>query len=230
MLVEAQQIVLWALERLIVGNKPGMELVGQASNCAEAVLLVSKTQPDIVLLDLNVDEGRGADIVATLARSQISRVIIYTAERDLHNADRAVLSGARGLVRKEESTDTLLHAIEKVHTGELWLDRETTSRIFTEFTRSADQAPVDSVAAMIASLTRKERTIVRAFARNPGSPNKQMSEILFISEHTLRNHLTSIFSKLEVANRWGLSEFIRLHLHRIGLDPAVKSPRSPERT
>jgi len=227
LLVDAQHIVLWALERLIEGRKPKMEVVGRASNCAEAALLANQTQPDIVLLDLNLDDGRGVDIVASIAGKQSTRVVIYSAQRDLSAADRAVLSGARGLVRKEESTDTLLLAIEKVHAGELWLDRETTSRIFTEFTRPAGAAPVDSTDDMIVSLTRKERAIVNAFARNPGRPNKQISETLFISEHTLRNHLTSIYSKLNVTNRWGLSEFVRLNGHRLGPEVAIKKPQSP---
>lgn len=199
-----------------------MEVVCKAINCAEATLRASQTLPDIVLLDLNVDGGRGVDIVASMAGLRSTRVVIYSAQRDFGTADRAVLNGARGLVRKEESTDTLLLAIEKVHAGELWLDHETTSRIFTEFTRPAVPAPVDSVNNLIGSLTRKERAIVCVLARNPGKPNRQISDKLFISEHTLRNHLTSIYSKLDVINRWGLGEFVRLNRHRFDSDIAVK--------
>lgn len=192
-----------------------MEVVGKAINCDEAALLVSQTQPDIVLLDVNVDDGRAGDLVATMARSRSTRVVIYASERELHTADLAVLSGARGLVRKEESTDTLFRAIEKVHAGELWLDRQTTGRIFSEFTGPVAQVQVDSAKVMIASLTRKELAIVSAFARDPGCSNKNISERLFISEHTTRNHLTSIFSKLGVEDRCGMCNFVRLNVHQL---------------
>lgn len=209
MLVETQQVVLWALERLIEAEKPRMEVVAKASNGTDAARLASEFQPDVVLLDLRVDGGNGADLVASLAGAKHTRVIIYTAERDLATVDRAILNGARGLVRKEESTANLLSAISKVHAGQLWLDREITSRIFTEFTRPAGLATVDPAAARIASLTPKELAIVRALSKKLGCSNSELSAALFISEHTLRNHLTSIFAKLDVANRCGLCEFVR---------------------
>jgi DNA-binding NarL/FixJ family response regulator len=200
MLVDTQPIVMWAIERLIDAEKPRMEVVAKASNGAEAALLASQLRPDIVLLDLRVDDGQGADAVASMACGQHTRVVIYTAERDLATVDRAIRNGARGLVRKEDSTDNLLSAISKVHAGELWLNREITSRIFTEFTRPAGPVPIDPAAALIANLTPKELSILRAVAKNQGCANGKISKLLFISEHTMRNHLTSIFSKLNVEN------------------------------
>jgi DNA-binding NarL/FixJ family response regulator len=215
MLVETQPIVMWAIERLIEAEKPRMEVVAKASNGVEAAMLASQTRPDIVLLDLRVDDGKGADLVASIARGQHTRVVIYTEERDLAAVDRAILSGARGLVLKDDTTDTLLSAISKVHAGELWLNREITSRIFAEFTRPAGPVPLSPVAALIADLTPKELAVVRAIAKTPGCTNGKISAILFISEHTLRNHLTSIFAKLDVANRCGLCEFVRINNHQL---------------
>ena len=215
MLVDTQPIVIWAIERLIEAEKPRMEVVAKASNGAEAALLASLMRPDILLLDLRVDDGKGADAVASLACGQHTRVVIYTAERDLATVDRAIRNGARGMVRKEDSTDNLLSAISKVHAGELWLNREITSRIFTEFTRPTGPVPIDPAAALIASLTPKELVIVRAIAKNLGCTNSTLSKVLFISEHTLRNHLTSIFAKLDVANRCGLCDFVRINDHRL---------------
>ena len=215
MLVETQPIVMWAIERLIEAEKPRMEVVAKASNGVEAAMLASQTRPDIVLLDLRVDDGKGADLVASIARGQHTRVVIYTEERDLAAVDRAILSGARGLVLKDDTTDTLLSAISKVHAGELWLNREITSRIFAEFTRPTGPVPVEPAAALIASLTPKELTIVRAVAKNLGCTNNALSKALFISEHTVRNHLTSIFAKVDVTNRCGLCDFVRVNNHRL---------------
>ena len=213
MLVDTQPIVIWAIERLIDAEKPRMEVVAKASNDTEAALLASQMRPDIVLLDLRVDDGEGADLVASIASDQRIRIVIYTEERDQATIDRAILNGARGLVRREETTDTLLRAISKVHAGQLWLNREITSRIFAKFTRPAGPVPVDPAAALIASLTPKELAVATAFANNPGCQNRHLSESLFISEHTVRNHLTSIFSKLNVANRYGLFDFVRVNNH-----------------
>lgn len=215
MLVETQPVVMWAIERLIEAEKPRMEVVAKASKGAEAALLASQMRPDIVLLDLRVDDGKGADVVASMARIQHTRVVIYTEERDQANLDRAILNGARGLVGRNEAPDTLLSAISKVHAGQLWLNREITSRIFAEFTRPTDPVPVEPAAALIASLTPKELTVVRAVAKNLGCTNNALSKALFISEHTVRNHLTSIFAKVDVTNRCGLCDFVRVNNHRL---------------
>lgn len=227
MLVDRHQIVLWGLEKLIDAEKPTMEVVGKADNCVDARRLVSETQPDILLLDPNTDAGQGADIVSHLVQGGHTRVVIFTGVHDMGAAEHAVLNGARGVVRKEDSTGTLLNAIRKVHVGELWLDRETTGRIFSKFAKAGGNAPVDLTAAMIDGLTHKEHAVLCTFANFPGAANKKIAETLFISDHTLRNHLTSIFAKLDITNRCGLCEFVRLHRSKIGSDLRGSLPVSP---
>jgi DNA-binding NarL/FixJ family response regulator len=82
----------------------------------------------------------------------------------------------------------------------------------------AGQKPTDLLAKKITALTRKERVIVNAFANESGASNKKIAQKLCISEQTLRNHLTSIFSKLEIKNRVDLFMFAKLHYHLIS-DP-----------
>jgi DNA-binding NarL/FixJ family response regulator len=211
MLVDGQQIVLCGLEKLIDAERPLMEVVGKADNAADARQLARKLQPDILLLDLHLGGGKGADLVSHFVKDGHTRVVILTGERDLGTVDRAVFNGARGLVRKEDPATTLLNAILKIHQGELWLDRSTTSRIFIEFARAGGKAPADLTIAKIGTLTRKERAIVGAFANMPGAQNKKIAEVLFMSEHTLRNHLTSIFRKLQIESRFDLFTFANLH-------------------
>lgn len=230
MLVDDQQIVLWGLENLINAERPTMEVVSKADNGNDAKRLARETQPDILLLDLNLGGGKGADLVPYFVKGGHTRVVIFTGVRDLGTVDRAVFNGARGLVRKEDSTRTLLNAIQKVHLGELWLDRSTTSRIFFEFARAGGKAPTDSAAKKIESLTRKERTVVSAFAKLPGAQNKKIAEQLCISDHTLRNHLTSIFAKLGIMSRFDLFAFSKLHHSRLGIELAgsLGESSSPE--
>ena len=102
-------------------------------------------------------------------------------------------------------------AIAKVHAGQIWLDRAATSRIFVEFSRESAAQAADPERAKISTLTDRERAIVTIAANNAGANAKAMAEILHISEHTLRNHLTSIYDKLGVANRLELFAFSHKH-------------------
>ncbi|MGE0560098.1 MAG: response regulator transcription factor, partial [Burkholderiales bacterium] len=106
-----------------------------------------------------------------------------------------------------------LTAISKVHDGQVWLDRAATGRIFVEFSRENAGQATDPERMKIATLTVREREIVAITAGNAGATAKTIARILFISEHTLRNHLTSIYNKLGVANRLELFAYA----HKYGL-------------
>lgn len=221
MLVDEQPIVLWGVEKLIESEKPRMQLIGKADNGSDARRLARELQPDILLLDLNLGGGKGAELVPAIVKDGRTRVVIYTSQRDLGTIDRAVFSGARGLVCKEAAPQVLLNAIHKVHEGELWLDRRTTSRIFYEFARAGGRAPVDLAVQKLESLTRKEHRVVAVFATMPGAQNKQIAEVLCMSEHTLRNHLTSIFGKLQIKHRFDLFTFANSHRNRLDVSSVL---------
>src|SRR5690348_16115928 len=162
LLVNSHQIVLWGLEKLINHESPGMEVVGKATNGPDAIQLAREKKPDVVLLDLYLGREKGIDLIPDLLKEQRSHIIIFTEIHDQAAVDRAVFNGARGVIYKEEPTQNILKAIEKIHAGELWLDRGTTGRIFTNFLRTG-QKPEDSITKKIAALTRKERLIINAF-------------------------------------------------------------------
>ena len=228
MLVDGQPIVLLGLETLIDGERPTMEVVGKTVNSDEARRMARELQPDIILLGLRLDGGDGTQLIRDFVKHVHARVLIFTGIRDHAKEDRAVINGAHGLVRKEESNQTLLTAIQKVHAGELWLDRGTTSRIFSEFVNGAGSTPVDSAQTIIESLTRKERKIIAAFASMPGAKNKKVAETLFISDHTLRNNLTAIFAKLKISSRCGLCEFAKLYGSQLESDATGSASIAPE--
>lgn len=211
MLVDDHQTVLWGLEKLINGESPKMEVVGKATNCADALRLAKESHPDVILLDLDLGDESGLDIIPALLKNGRARVLILTGGRDLEVTDRAVLNGARGIVRKEEPAEILLRAIEKIHSGELWLDRDATGRIFVELSRTGDKAPPDPDATRITTLTPKEREVTAAIVKQAGTGNREIAKILHMSESTLRNHLTSIYAKLEVKNRFELFMYATRH-------------------
>jgi len=214
MLVDDHQTMLWGLSKLIDGEKPKMEVVGTARTCEEALAKIDQLVPDVILLDLDLDGKNAIDILPALLSNLVSRVLILTGERKQATLDIAVLRGARGVLRKDASAEQVLKAIEKTHQGELWLDRETLGRVFGELMTPVGAQKLDSEAEKKATLTAKEQKIIHTIVEGSGASNKALSQRLYISEHTLCNHLTSIYHKLGVSNR--LELYVYAIKHQLG--------------
>lgn len=210
MLVDDHRSVLWGLEKLINNEKPRMQVVAKATSRASALELAAQTSPDVIVLDLDLGGENGSEIIPELVDNRRTRVLILTGMRDAKLREASVLLGACGLVDKEAPAETLLKAIEKVHGGELWLDRTTTGSIFVKLSTPKVEK-VDPEADKIASLTAREREIVEQIGSEPGSDNRALAEKLGMGEHTLRNHLSRIYDKLGVANRLGLYVYAQRH-------------------
>jgi two-component system nitrate/nitrite response regulator NarL len=214
MIVDDHPTMLWGLEKLISGEQPRMEVVGTACNAEEAVLHIRNVVPDVVLLDLDLNGQNGLDLLPALLANPATRVLILTGERQQSVLDQAVQLGARGILQKNASANQVLKAIEKTHEGEMWLDRGTLGRVFSEYRETTTPERADPEAAMRASLTARERKIVRMIVEGQGASNNELAERLFISPHTLRNHLTSIYSKLNLGNR--LELYVYAVKHQMG--------------
>jgi two-component system, NarL family, nitrate/nitrite response regulator NarL len=196
--------------RMIIEREPLMRVVGEASDGAEAIRLVFATQPNIILLDLDLGDESGLDLMPKLlGAAPNARVILLTGLRDPEVHRRGVLLGAMGVVLKEKSIDTVIRAVEKVHAGEVWLDRTMLASILNTRAVAVGAREQQSVAARIATLTEREREVIKLLGR--GFRNKRIAEELIISEATVRHHLTSIFAKLGVADRFELVIFAYRH-------------------
>ncbi len=211
LLIDDHRSILWGLERLIESGKPAMQVVGTATNCADALKLIDEAAPNLILLDIGLGNENGVNEIPNLLARSHAKILVLTGLRDESLHDKAVLAGASGVVEKEAPAETILAAIEKVHEGQLWLDRVATGRIFLEFARENAAQSVDPERVKIASLTDREREIVSIAATHAGFNAKAIAEMLYISEHTLRNHLTSIYDKLQVANRLELFAYVHKH-------------------
>lgn len=198
--------------RLIIENRPGLKVVGEAGAKDEALSVVHRELPDIVLLDLDLKDDSGLDLLPEMKTLQKPpRVLILTGVRDLEVHQQCIRLGARGLVQKECASETLVKAIEKVHAGEIWFDRNMMSSVLNEVLNQKNGKRDDPEAMKLASLTEREREVIGLVCQ--GLKNKQIAERLFISDTTVRHHLTSIFSKLDVSDRLELV----IYSYRLGL-------------
>ena len=210
MLIDDHQSFLWGMVKLIESDSPNMTVMGTASDIAEALAILEREQPDVILLDIDLNGVNSLDSMPLLRQATTAMVLILTGMRDADTHERAVMAGARGVVQKEVSAEMILKAIRKVHEGEIWLDRATTARVFSKLLDHSNNQ-VSPEATKIASLTSREREIIDVMIRQGRSTNKQIAVHLNMSEHTLRNHLSSIYSKLEVENRLELVMYAVKH-------------------
>jgi len=213
LLVDDHQSFLWGMIKLIESDSPNMQVIGTASDIAEALAILEREQPDLILLDIDLNGVNSLDSMPLLRNATSAMVLILTGVRDAETHERAVLAGARGVLQKEASAEMILKAIRKVHEGEIWLDRLTTGRVFSKLLDHSNNQ-VSPEAIKIRSLTSRERAIIDVMIKQGHSTNKQIAAHLNMSEHTLRNHLSSIYSKLEVENRLELVMYAVKH--RIG--------------
>jgi DNA-binding NarL/FixJ family response regulator len=212
----APPLVGWGLERL-VQSAPRLELLGSAASLEQALPRLSQLADCVLLLDFDDGQPMGA-LEQLQQQSPAAKLLLITQCTDAQLLDAAVLrGGARGVVRKHDPVGLLLKAIEKVHEGELWIDRGATGRIFMQLARQKAKSR-DPEESRIATLTLRERQAIAALSSDAAAPAKVIAGRLCISEHTLRNHLTSIYSKLGLTNRLDLYAYATRH----GLDSLNK--------
>lgn len=211
LLVDDHHTMLWGLERLVGSERTGMKVVATASNREEALAQAALHGPDVILLDIDLNGECSLDFLPALLVSGVSRALVFTGVRDQATLDRAILAGARGVLRKDAPAEIVLRAIEKVHLGEMWVSQDMMGRIFGELTRARAPVKRDPHLEKLDSLTAKEHKIVDAIVAGSGVTNKALAESLFISEHTLRNYLVTIYKKLGVTNRLELYVYASKH-------------------
>ena len=210
-LIDDHRSVIWGLEKLIDSQKPKMQVVGKFTSFAEASLHLEKLRIDIILLDLDLGSEQGIEIIPKLVHLKNSKIIVLTGSRDASLHDKAVIAGAKGVLEKENPAETILTAIERVHEGHLWIDQARMGRIIFELSRNKSLNDNDPEQKKIKSLTSKERQVVRAMTSRAGATGSDVAKQMHISESTLRNHLSSIYTKLGLTNRLELWEYASKH-------------------
>jgi two-component system nitrate/nitrite response regulator NarL len=215
-LLDDQPLFLWGVEKLINSRKPSMEVVGMATTIGEAMRLLDTTPADVILSEISVSGEDTISAIPKLTARPSVIILMLTAERNKLSLDNAVLAGARGVIPKNIAPESLLKAIEKSQSGEFWLDRAATARLVLGLSRKLAGDGGNSEVHRIQNLTPREYEIFAEFGANPRNTTKRVAQRLHISEHTLRNHVTSIYNKLGISSR--------VELFTIARDHAVAKP------
>jgi two-component system nitrate/nitrite response regulator NarL len=199
--------------RLILDRHPGLKVVGEAGEANEGLEIVTSQKPDIILLNLDPFSSIGLEIIRKLSKaSSCSRVILLARPDETQVLINAVQEGVLGIVMKTQTPEILIKAIQKVHAGEVWIERSMIANLLFGLTNAQRLITQDPQTESIAQLSPRERQVIQQIGQ--GLKNYQIAKQLSLSETTVRHHLTSIYGKLGVSDRLELLVFA----HRNGLD------------
>lgn len=202
LLVDDQSLFREGL-RILLSVQPDFEVVGEAPNGAEALRLVGDLQPDVVLMDLQMPVLDGVTATRRLHESFPNvRVIVLTTFDDDERVFDGLRAGAVGYLLKDVQSDKLSEAIRAAARGETFLQPSVAAKVVAEFTRlSAPSLPkaAPATSTLVEPLSERELEILRLVCN--GASNKEIASDLYITEGTVKNHLTNILGKLGVRDR-----------------------------
>jgi two-component system nitrate/nitrite response regulator NarL len=192
LLVDDHPMIGAALDMLLRGSS--YELLGRARSVAEAIREIARVKPDLLLLDVNLPDGTGLDVLRRIARSRARpRVILLTAGMDESQLLAAADLNPEGMVLKTSDPGLLTECMDAVVAGDKWIDPEIAERTRQAEARAASAPP----------LTRRERELIELVRQ--GLRNRDIAAELGVTEGTVKVYLHSIFDKLHVENRTELA-------------------------
>jgi DNA-binding NarL/FixJ family response regulator len=186
--------------RLVLSGEPGIQVVGEASDGIEALDLVARTRPDVVLIDVRMPRMDGLEASRRLVREHPdSKVIVLTTfDEDAHVA-AALRAGVSGFLLKVAPPEHLVEAVRAVAAGGGLLDPSITLRVIASFAGQPDPARTVRRAAELESLTGRETEVLKLLAQ--GLTNTQIAARLYLGEATVKTHLSRVLMKLNLTTR-----------------------------
>jgi len=195
-LVADDQSMVRAGFRMLLTGEQDIEVVAEASNGREAVAMAERFNPAVVLMDIRMPEIDGLEATRRiLAANQAARILILTTFGLDEYVYEALRAGASGFVLKDDPAEQLISAVRTVAAGNALLSPAITKRVIRQFTRIARPAPPKE----LGELTEREREILRLIAT--GLSNAEIGRELYISETTVKTHVTHILQKLGLRDR-----------------------------
>jgi DNA-binding NarL/FixJ family response regulator len=211
LLVDDHKSFMDGLSMVIGSRSPEMEVVGMATTPDEAMSAAVSLEPDLILMDMDLGVALSLDFLPELLEKTTAKVLMLTGLQDPEMHEVAIFKGARGVLLKDESAKVILKAIEKVDAGEIWASNSILGRVLNNLNQTKKGTQTDPEHAKIVQLTRRERKIITSIVIFEASTNEEIADHLCISKSTLKNHLTTIYSKLEVKNRIQLMKYALKH-------------------
>ena len=198
-LIADDQALIRAGLRVILDHQPGIEVIGEAADGRQAVALARKLRPDVCLFDIRMPEMDGIEATRILAGPQadtpfaIVMITTYDLDEYVYNALRA---GARGFVLKDAGPELLVQAIHAAANGDALISPSVTARLLSTFARGPDRGKTKQPAT---TLTEREEEVLARVSH--GLTNAEIADELHVSLSTVKTHLTSLMTKLDVRNR-----------------------------
>ena len=196
LLVVDDQSMVRAGFRLLLADEPDMDVVAEASNGLEAVAQAARFHPSVVLMDIRMPELDGLEATRRILAADASARILILTTFDLDDyVFEALRAGASGFVLKDDPPEQLLSAVRTVARGEALLSPAITKRVIHHFTRQQRQPPPRAVD----TLTAREMDVFRLITQ--GLSNAEIGRQLFISDTTVKTHVTRLLQKLDLRDR-----------------------------
>jgi len=205
LLVDDHEVVRLGLATLLEDTS-GVKVVGEAGSGREALMACERLAPDLVILDIRLPDQAGVDVCRHIVtRWPDIKVIILTSYANDDLIAEAILAGAAGYVLKQVGNEELLRAIEAVRQGEALLDPQVTQRVL----KRVRQTERLLNASAFRDLSERELEVL--FLVSQGNSNREIAEILSLSEKTVRNHVSNLLEKLGKSNRIELATYAVKH-------------------
>ncbi len=197
-IVHEQRLVCEAF-RVSLDSEDDIEIVGEAGHGLQPYHRIQDLKPDVVLLDIGTSEMEGIELIRTITQQcPEAKLLLLTAARDEAMIVSALRAGAKGYVSKNASVADLRKAIRGVHRGDVWVERKLVARLLGG-EAFADVGGGNAHGSAKGVLTAREQAVLRRLTS--GGTNKDIADALFISEKTVKTHLSSIFRKLHLTRR-----------------------------
>jgi len=192
----------------LISRQAGMSVVGEAGTVAESIEAAARAKPDVVIMDVRLPDGSGVEACRAIREARPeTRVIMLTSYADDEALFASIIAGASGYLLKQTRGQAVVDAIIAVASGRSLLDPDVTGKVLERLRESRAEDPA------IASLTEQERKVLTGLAE--GKTNREIGEILFLSEKTVKNYVSRILDKLGLSRRAEAAAYMAKHKPRI---------------
>ena len=194
--------------RGLIARQQGMSVVGEAGTVAEVVEAAARTKPDVVIMDVRLPDGNGVEACRAIREVRPeTKVIMLTSYADDEALFASIIAGASGYLLKQTRGQAVVDAVTAVASGRSLLDPDVTGKVLERVRQGRGDDPA------LASLTEQERKVLAGLAE--GHTNREISEMLFLSEKTVKNYVSRILDKLGLSRRAEAAAYMAKHRPRL---------------